>query len=160
MHRFYAMRPASLSLIACLLCATASSADAQLYKWVDENGGVNYGDWPPSGVKLQPMNQGTVSSVADRALAPPPSRAANASRGAPRTDPSGVAVRNEASPPTASSSAGDADVVGAYAPYYGYPQRPAAAVAEAERRPAGAAVTRPMLPIDPAIPDMAWRPRR
>lgn len=153
------MRPAILSLIACLLCATASSADAQLYKWVDENGGVNYGDWPPSGVKLQPMNRGTMSSVDDRALAPPAARAANAPRSAQRPDPSGSTVRNEASSSTAPSSSGDADV-GAYAPYYGYPQRPAAALAEAERRPAGAAVARPMLPIHPAIPDMALPLRR
>ncbi len=60
------------------LYATASTASAQLYKWVDASGGVNDGDWPLAGVKLLPVNHGTLSSVADGALAgalPPAHRA-------------------------------------------------------------------------------------
>ena len=36
------------------LCATPSLA--ALYKWVDENGRVNYGDTPPAGVKAERLN--------------------------------------------------------------------------------------------------------
>jgi hypothetical protein len=147
-------------IITSVLCATASTVSAQLYKWVDDSGVVNYGDWPPAGVKLQPVNRGTLSSVADSALVAPPARAPGASRNAPRTARPGVNVRNDASSSNAPASPGDANVVGTYAPYNGYPWRPVAAEAAAERRPANAMVARPLLPIDPAIPDMPLRPRR
>jgi hypothetical protein len=152
------MRPVIQFIFACMLCATAPSACAQLYKWVDETGGVNYGDWPPSGVKLQPMNRGTVSSVADRALVGSPTRAPDASRSAPRTAGQASNVRIEVPPADAYATTGDVNVVGAYAPYYGYPWRPA--TAEAERRVANTPVVRPVLPIHPAIPDMPLPPRR
>jgi hypothetical protein len=152
------MRPTISFIITCVLCATAPTTSAQLYKWVDDSGVVNYGDWPPAGVKLQPVTHGTLSSVADRALVAPPARAPDTSRSAPRTAGPVGNVRNEVSPSNAPASAGDANSVGTYAPYYGYPSRPA--VAEAERRPANAPVVKPILPIDPAIPDMPLRPRR
>ncbi len=153
------MRPAIFIIIACVLCGTAHTAHAQLYKWVDNSGVVNYGDWPPAGVKLQPVNHGTLSSVADRALVTPPARAPSTSRDAPRTASSATNVRNELSPSDTPASPGVANVDGTYAPYYGYASRPVAAAA-AERRPANASVARPLLPIDPAIPDMPLRPRR
>jgi hypothetical protein len=154
------MRPAILFFIACVLYATAPSASAQLYKWVDDSGVVNYGDWPPEGVKVQAVTGGTVSSVADRALVGPPARPQDASRSTRRTGGPGVNVRNVAPPSNAPAPPGDANVVDTYAPYTGYAWRPAAARAEAERRPANAPVAKPILPIDPAIPDMPLRPRR
>ena len=154
------MRPAISFIITCVLCATAPAASAQLYKWVDDSGVVNYGDWPPSGVKLQPVNRGTLSSVADRAFEAPSARAPDASRSAPRTAGRVSNVRNEVSPSNAPGSPGDADVFGTYAPYNGYTRRPVAAEAVAERRPANTPVVKPILPIDPALPDMPLRPRR
>jgi hypothetical protein len=43
----------ALLLIACLTFAAA--ATAQHYKWVDQNGRVQYGDTPPPGVKATPL---------------------------------------------------------------------------------------------------------
>jgi hypothetical protein len=42
-----------LALLACVLAA--ASAQAQVYKWVDENGKVQYGDKPPDKVKAAPV---------------------------------------------------------------------------------------------------------
>ena len=154
------MRPALLLIITCVLCAAAPTTHAQLYKWVDDSGIVNYGDWPPSGVKLEPVNHGTLSSVADRAFGAPLARAPEASRSAPLKAGPASSVRSEVSPPSAPASPGDTDVDGTYAPYYGYARRPAAVAAEAERRPGNALVVKPILPIDPAIPEMPLRPRR
>ena len=156
------MRPAILFFTTCVLCAAAPTTHAQLYKWVDDSGVINYGDWPPAGVKLQPVNHGTLSSVADRAFGAPLARAPEASRSAPRKAGPAYSVRNEVTPSNAPALPGDANVDGTYAPYYGYARRPAAvaAEAEAERRPGNALVERPILPIHPAIPDMPLRPRR
>ena len=154
------MRPGLSFILTCALCAAAPTAYAQLYKWVDESGVVNYGDWPPAGVKLQPVSHGTVSSVADRALVAPPARTPGAPRKAPRTASPATDVRIEVAPSSAPASPGDANFDGSYAPYYGYAWRPVAVEAAAERRPANASVARPILPIDPAIPEMPLRPRR
>ena len=156
------MRPSTFFVVSCVLCATAPTAYAQLYKWVDDSGVVNYGDWPPSGVKLQPVNHGTLSSVADRVLVAPLVRTPEASRTAPRSAGPATAAPNEVPAPEAPASPGDADVVGTYAPYYGYASRPVAAAeaAEVRRRPENARVVKPILPIDPAIPEMPLRPRR
>jgi hypothetical protein len=153
------MRPAILFVFTCALSAAAPSTHAQLYKWVDDSGVVNYGDWPPSGVRLQPVNRGTLSSVDDRALQAPPDRAADAARTGPRSAGPAITGGNEASLPSATASPGGASVDGTYVPYYGYDWRPMAAAA-AERRPANAPVAKPLLPIDPSIPDMPLRPRR
>jgi hypothetical protein len=41
-----------------------TAVPAQLYKWIDEDGGVNYGDTPPPKAKnVRPVNQGSVSVV-------------------------------------------------------------------------------------------------
>jgi hypothetical protein len=154
------MRPAILFILTCALYAMAPTTHAQLYKWVDDSGVINYGDWPPSGVKLQPVNHGTLSSVSDRALVGPPARAPDTSRRASRTGGPTSNVRNDVSLSNAPASTGDASVDGTYVPYYGYAWRPLAAEAAAERRPGNAPVVRPLLPIDPAIPDMPLRPRR
>ncbi len=152
------MRPAILFVIACALYATALPAHAQLYKWVDSSGVVNYGDWPPAGVKLQPVNHGTLSSVADRALVSTPTRAPGPARNASRTDGRAASVRNEDLKSTSPASPVDADVDGTYAPYYDYARRPVAV--ETERRRENAPAVKPLLPINPAIPDMPLRPRR
>ncbi|HQR71137.1 MAG TPA: DUF4124 domain-containing protein [Burkholderiaceae bacterium] len=148
-----------LFIATCVLSATAPATYAQLYKWVDDSGVVNYGDWPPAGVKVQPVTGGTLSSVADRALVGSPARAPDAARSAPRSAGPAANARNYVLPPNAAASPGDANVVGGYEPYYGYAWRPAVA-AEAERRLTNAPVARPLLPIDPAIPEMPLRPRR
>lgn len=154
------MRRSAVSfLVTCMLCATATSASAQLYKWVDSGGVVNYGDWPPAGVKVQPVTGGTLSSVTDRALVGSPARTPDASRGAPRSARPAVSARNEVLPSSATGSSGGADGAYAYDSYDSYGWRPAVA-AEAERRLVTAPVVKPMLPIDPAIPDMPLRPRR
>ena len=131
---------------------------AQLYKWVDNSGVVNYGDWPPAGVKLQPVNHGTLSSVADRALVASPARAPGAARNASRTAGPAASVRNEVLSSSGPTSPGDANVDGTYAPYYDYARRPVAV--EAERRRENTPVVKPLLPINPAIPEMPLRPRR
>jgi len=43
-----------LAIVACALAA--ASASAQVYKWVDENGKVQYGDRPPDAKKAAPVN--------------------------------------------------------------------------------------------------------
>ena len=154
------MRPAILFVVSCALYATAPPAHAQLYKWVDSSGVVNYGDWPPAGVKLQPVNHGTLSSAADRALVGPPAGAPGAARNASRTSRPPPNVRNEVLSSSSPASPGDANVDDSYAPYYDYARRPVAVDAVAERRRENAPVAKPLLPIDPAIPDMPLRPRR
>ena len=154
------MQPAILFVVTCALCAAAPTAHAQLYKWVDDSGVVNYGDWPPAGVKLQPVNRGTLSSVTDRVFEAPPARAPGPARNASRTAGPAANVRNEALPSGAPASPGDANVDGTYSPYYDYARRPVAVEAAAERRRENAPVAKPLLPIDPAIPDMPLRPRR
>ncbi len=42
--------PAALIVLSILLAA-APPASAQLYKWVDDSGGVNYGDSPPASAR-------------------------------------------------------------------------------------------------------------
>jgi hypothetical protein len=50
-------------LLAALLTMPATAL-AQLYKWVDEDGGINYGDTPPPKAKdVRPVSQGSVSVV-------------------------------------------------------------------------------------------------
>jgi hypothetical protein len=43
------------ALISLLLMMFATAAAAQLYKWVDKDGKVRYGDTPPPGVKATPL---------------------------------------------------------------------------------------------------------
>jgi hypothetical protein len=56
----------ALFLAALLL---ASAASAQQYKWVDQNGKVQYGDLPPPGVKATPLKPppGAASAPAAKA---------------------------------------------------------------------------------------------
>lgn len=152
------MQRAFSFIAASVLWATASMASAQLYKWVDGNGVVNYGDWPPAGVKLQPVNRGTFSSVADSALTGS-AASAPAPRSARRTGATGLNQRNDASTSKAPAPQSDASAVDTATAYNGYPLRPVvAAEAVADRRPGNVGSPRPLLPID-AVPEMP-RPRR
>ena len=59
-----ALRTAPVALLFSLLAGMTSCAVAQVYKWVDEKGVVNYGDKPPArGKPAQPLveNGGSVS---------------------------------------------------------------------------------------------------
>jgi len=42
-------------LILCVTLAFAAAASAQLYRWVDKDGKVRYGDTPPPGVKTRTL---------------------------------------------------------------------------------------------------------
>ncbi len=58
-------------VLALMLCS-ATTATAQHYKWVDQNGKTRYGDLPPPGVKatLLKMPQGAVVPAAAAPAAP------------------------------------------------------------------------------------------
>ncbi len=66
-HRTVAMTyRAAIACIATTLALTAAGdVRAQLYKWVDEKGVVNYGDKPPAGKNAQPVGEksGSVTVV-------------------------------------------------------------------------------------------------
>lgn len=72
-------RPCAL-LTALTLATTATLAQAQLYKWVDENGRVQYSDSvPPSATdraRKELRTDGTVKGSVERALTPEEKRAA------------------------------------------------------------------------------------
>ncbi len=55
-------------------CALPLAAHAQVYKWIDENGKVRYGDTPPPKAKTK-----VISTPSARSPSPPPA-AANAAR--------------------------------------------------------------------------------
>jgi hypothetical protein len=57
-------RPILLFALLATLMAVPTPVPAQLYKWIDEDGGVNYGDTPPPKAKnVRAVNQGSVSVV-------------------------------------------------------------------------------------------------
>jgi hypothetical protein len=154
------MRPALFLLVSGALFAAVPASHAQLYKWVDDSGVINYGDWPPAGVKLQPVNHGTFSSVADSALVGTAARPTGAPRNTARAASPTAAVPSQAPSSSAQAAPDNASVDSTYAPYYGYAPRPVAVEAAAERRREVVPVVKPILPIDPALPDMPLRPRR
>jgi len=56
------------ALFVLVLAAAAGGALAQQYRWVDENGGVRYGDVPPPGVnatRLRPPPPGAATPAPD-----------------------------------------------------------------------------------------------
>ncbi len=65
-----------LVLIASLVFS--ASADAQMYKWVDKDGKVRYGDMPPAGTRATPLK----GSRAPAAAAPAPESDAKGAKGA------------------------------------------------------------------------------
>jgi hypothetical protein len=68
-HAGRALRRVSAA-IALAVLAAAVAAQAQVYRWVDEQGKVHYGERPPSGAKAKP--------VEDKLAAPPGSPAPKA----------------------------------------------------------------------------------
>lgn len=54
----------SLLLLAALLAPTVEMQAAEIYRWVDENGTVHYGERPPDGVDAEPVG---VAQAAPRA---------------------------------------------------------------------------------------------
>lgn len=46
------------SLLLIILCASACAAQAEIYKWVDADGKIHYGDVPPKDVKTQKVSGG------------------------------------------------------------------------------------------------------
>jgi hypothetical protein len=160
------MHRVTAPLLTTFLALAAGGASAQLYKWVDASGGVNYGDWPPAGVRFEPVTHGTVSVVGGVRQAQAewareietPRRATEARRpvGADTTRSQSVPAQ-----PSASSTGDDIAYVDGYAPYDPYlARRAVAADADAGRRRNGQPVAKAMLPVDlPSIPDMPLRPR-
>ena len=43
------------AVLAAVLAMACGLAQAQAYRWVDKDGKVRYGDFPPPGVKATPM---------------------------------------------------------------------------------------------------------
>lgn len=154
------MRPLT-SILAAVLSLTATCASAQLYKWVDDNGVVNYGDSPPAGVRVQPVTHGTVSSVSG---GPRQQVEASAQRDSSRRAQRAPREINETMNVSVNSGAGssdDPDYIAGYAPYYAYPRREVARAADAiDRRRPEQPIAKPILPVDPAIPEMPGRLRR
>ena len=59
-------RPVSIALVAATLVVTPGVARPEIYKWVEANGSVHYGNTPPARTKnarLVGMDSGTVSVV-------------------------------------------------------------------------------------------------
>ncbi|HNB80250.1 MAG TPA: DUF4124 domain-containing protein [Rhodocyclaceae bacterium] len=47
-------------LLAAIMASLAGATAAEVYRWVDQNGVVNYGTAPPAGVKASPLDPGKV----------------------------------------------------------------------------------------------------
>ena len=71
----------TILILAAALAVCAPAADAQqVYRWVDENGVVHFGDRAPEGVQATPLRvrPNTVTSVAATGVKPPPVEGAEA----------------------------------------------------------------------------------
>jgi hypothetical protein len=68
-------------LLCALLMGWSAMASAVVYKWVDAQGKVQYGDTPPDGVELlgtHPAHSTNTASGADKPAPPPPSSSSTA----------------------------------------------------------------------------------
>ena len=67
------MRKALFFVFAAALGALSASASAQLYKWIDQDGKVRYGDVPPPGAQVQRLKPppGAAPAPAPSAAAKP-----------------------------------------------------------------------------------------
>jgi hypothetical protein len=143
------MRSIHVSAVFVVTLVLAPSASAQMYKWIDANGVVNYGDAPPDGVKLQPINHGTMSSVADRALVGNAPRGVEAPRAAPGAGAAPGQRRGAGASSMSSGAMGAAGATGGgatdYVPYGPYPLRPLADEAALQRRLAADTGRRPVV---------------
>ncbi|MDP5239762.1 DUF4124 domain-containing protein [Uliginosibacterium sp. 31-16] len=61
------------SLLLIVLCACALSAQAEIYKWVDADGKIQYGDVPPKGTQTKKVSGGV--TVVPAIVVPPPAPA-------------------------------------------------------------------------------------
>jgi len=153
------MRIPTFTIALALICV-APCASAQLYKWVDADGVINYGDWPPPGVKIQSVTHGTVSVVAG-----------TPKTGSPKTQPGETRARsegrrNQRNAPDADGptqvAMDDEQYADAYAADYGYPARRARRAEAALDRPhPEPRIAQPGLAVDlPGVPDMPRPARR
>ncbi|MEC5386583.1 DUF4124 domain-containing protein [Uliginosibacterium sp. H3] len=74
------------SLLLIALCSCALGAQAEVYKWIDADGKVQYGDAPPKNVKAKVVSGGVTVVPATVVPQPPPPKgeaggAANAAKG-------------------------------------------------------------------------------
>lgn len=51
-----------LFLVAIMLLALSGASAAQVYKWVDEDGGVHYGERPPADTSAQSIDPGNTQA--------------------------------------------------------------------------------------------------
>jgi Domain of unknown function (DUF4124) len=157
------MRLPAFTIALALICV-APCASAQLYKWVDADGVINYGDWPPPGVKIQAVTHGTVSVVTGGSRAQASETRARSARSEER--------RNQRDAPDADAAPtqvamDDAQYADAYAADYGYPARRVRRAEAALDRPRpepriaqpGPAVDLPSVPDMPRLPGAKTRPR-
>ena len=155
------MRAFFTCLLALALSFAVPGASAQLFKWVDEDGVVNYGDWPPSGTKLRAINHGTVSVVAGV-----PKQQMDEMRGRDEQRKPQRVRRDSAEAATApavpaSVPTDDSQTIDGYAASdYGYPPRRIRPLEPNNRPRPEQPIANPTLPINPAVPDMPLRPRR
>lgn len=117
------MRVPIACTLALALASAAPCATAQLFKWVDDEGVVNYGDSPPPGVRFLPVTHGTVSSVSGV-----PKQQMEEMRGRDqqrRTQRIRRDADESATAPAVLATAPPDDVPygDGYAPAYGYPER-------------------------------------
>jgi hypothetical protein len=102
------MMKRSLSVIA--LCACAVGAQAEVYKWIDADGKVQYGDAPPKNVKAKVVSGGVTvvpATVVPQAPAPKPTPDSPPANGAAQAVATGAADRKPDSNPAPVSAPQD-----------------------------------------------------
>ncbi len=57
------MRPVHLSLLVCLILLLPQAPAAPMYKWVDENGNVHYGEFAPQKGKVEVIKPAPINIV-------------------------------------------------------------------------------------------------
>jgi hypothetical protein len=155
------MRVPIACTLALVLASAAPCATAQLFKWIDDEGVVNYGDSPPPGIRVLPVTHGTVSSVGGVPKQQMEEmRARDQQRKAQRAGRDADEVATVPGPTAVPTD--DVQYAEGYAAGYGYPPRRLRPAAPTVRpRPEQPIANPTPLPVDlPAIPDMPLRPRR
>lgn len=85
----------------CAAAGTALAQDAGVYKWVDANGTVNYGDQPPAGTTAEALpirSRRSTASAAPGRSARPAAEATAAAADAADADAASEATGDEAEP--------------------------------------------------------------
>ncbi|MDQ7989641.1 MAG: DUF4124 domain-containing protein [Candidatus Dactylopiibacterium sp.] len=90
------IRSSIRGLLVLALLGSSLPALAQVYKWVDADGSVQYGDKPPKGVKAQPISGGVTVMPAFQAppapVAPPAAPATIPAPPVPAAPPAPAAI--------------------------------------------------------------------